>query len=134
MLLLSLAPSNEELIAAVEKWIDLLAEGDYEAAFASTEHHPYYRWSPDLMRSVVAGYGLPEPHPSGEVFAVTARVPADGGPPDVEVLRSGVPLPAIAEIWHALPLNGSWSDLTATFVAVPRDQGCVLVLHEIHVF
>jgi hypothetical protein len=127
-------PSDEEILQFVEAWIDDLARGDYATAFRRTEHDPYYEWTPDLMLSVVQGYGLPEPHQSGTVFAVTPRASALGGPPQRIVDRDAVPPHSLAEVWYDLPLNGEWSDLTATFRVEPRGDGSAVVLQEIHVF
>jgi len=30
------------------------------------------RWTPELLRAVIEGYGSPEPHPSGRTFHVTS--------------------------------------------------------------
>jgi len=127
-------PSDEAILHFVEAWIDDLAGGDYVAAFRRTEHDPYYQWTPDLMRSVVQGYGLPEPHRSGTVFTVTPRASALGGPPQRIVDRDAVRPHSLAEVWYDLPLNGEWSDLTATFRVEPRGDGSAVVLQEIHVF
>jgi hypothetical protein len=126
-------PSDKEILRFVEGWIDDLARGDYAGAFRRTEHDPYYGWTPDLMRSVVEGYGLPEPHPGGEVFAVTPRKSATGGPPQRIVDRDAVRKKALAEVLYDLPLNGEWSDLTATFRVERQGKGSVVILQEIHV-
>ena len=86
------------------------------------------------MRLVVQGYGLPEPHRSGDVFVVTSRASALGGPPQRVVEREIVPPDSLAEVWYDLPLNGRWSDLTATFRVELRTNGSAVVLQEIHVF
>ena len=127
------APSDKELLHFVEAWIDALACGDYARAYAMTEHDPYYGWSPDLIRSVVEGYGLPEPRPGGERFVLTPRESAMGGVPARVVEREVLPPGALATIRHGLPLKGVWSDLTATFRIEPRGGGLAVVLEEIHV-
>lgn len=131
---LSRNPSDEEILQFVEVWIDELARGDYAAAFGRTEHNPYHQWTPELMRSVVQGYGLPEPHRSGVEFKVTPRAAAIGGPPQRVVYRDAIRSEFLAEVWYDLPLNDEWSDLTATFRIEPRREGSVVVLQEIHVF
>jgi hypothetical protein len=127
-------PTDEEILAFVEMWIDDLARGDYETAFARTAHDPYYEWTPDLMRKVVSGYGLPGPHRSGVEFNVTRRQSARGGPPKRRVERKAVCPPAFAEACYDLPLNGEWSDLTTTFRVEPCGERSRVVLQEIHVF
>ena len=127
-------PTDGEILALVELWIDDLAREDYATAYARTAHDPYYQWTPELMRAVVAGYGSPEPHRSGTVFRVTPRDTAVGQPHYRTVDRDAVSPPAFAEAWHDLPLNGEWSDLTATFRVEPGVVGSTIVLEEIHVF
>lgn len=127
-------PDDEEVLRVVEAWIDALAGGDYAGAFGMTEHDAYFRWSPDLIRDVIAGYGLPSPHPSGVHFRVTVRASAEGTPSDRAVDREACPRGALAEVRYSLPLSGEWSDLTATFRLERRSSGCVLVLEQIHVF
>lgn len=117
----------------MEAWVDDLEREDYAAAFSRTGHDTYDRWTPDLMRAVVAGYGLPEPHPSGIVFKVTSRATAAGNPHHRAVDRHNVPRTSIAEVRYDLPLNGEWSDLTATFRVEARADGAELILGEIHV-
>ena len=41
---------------------------------------------------------------------------------------------ALGEVWFDLPLDGEWSDLTATFEVRRGEAGMWLVLREIHVF
>jgi len=56
--------------------------------------------------------------------------------PRHEVERFDSPTPAgdIGEVWFDLPLNGVWSDLTATFAIYPLEDKIVLALNQIHVF
>ena len=101
-----------------------------------TAHDPCYAWSASLIRQVIEGYGLPESHPAGP-FRVTPLTDAKGGPrPRHEIDRydKAAPSGAIAEAWFDLPLNGEWSDLTATFAVYPIGDELVLCLNEIHVF
>ena len=56
---LSLDASSEEILAFVERGIDILSGGDYELAYASVEHDPYYQWTPSVIRSVITGMGFP---------------------------------------------------------------------------
>ena len=126
-------PSDEDLLEFVGRWIDLLAADDFAGAYSLTDHDPYYQWSPALMRAVIEGYGLPEREEDEPAHAVTDRRTALGGPPQQEIERDSVTPGAIAEIIHDLPLDGSWSDLTATFRLEEREFGFAVVLQEIHV-
>ena len=125
--------SDAEILEFVDRWTDELALGEYDRAYARTAHDAYYQWSASLIREVIAGYGLPEAHPSGEVFSVTPRALAAGEQSTREVTRREVPPGAIALVSYNLPLNGEWSDLTATFRLEAAESGLVVILEEIHV-
>ena len=127
-------PTDAEILAVVDAWVDDLACEDYDTAYARTKHDPYYAWTPDLIRAVIEGYGLPESHPSREVFKVTDRNFAKGRPHYRTVERLEIPDSSLAEVWYDLPLNGEWSDLTATFRVARSDDSVVIILEQIHVF
>jgi hypothetical protein len=124
--------TDDEMLALVERWIDDLSRGDYAAAYARTSHDPYYEWTPELIHAVIAGYGLPEPHRRGP-FSVTDRLSAHGTP-RYEIDREDLGPGTVAEVWYDLPLNGEWSDLTATFRFERDGDFLRAVLQEIHVF
>lgn len=128
--------SDAEVLAIVERWAGFLAVEDYEGAYGMTAHEPYFRWTPRLLREVIEGYGLPDPHPDGP-FKVSPLETAKGGPePRREVSYDDPPRPngAVGGVWFDLPLNGEWSDLTATFSIHRLDEEIVLSLNEVHVF
>ena len=125
-------PRDDEILSAVEAWVADLVRGDYSSAIARTEHDPYYGWTADLLRRVVEGYGVAEPRPRGS-FRVTAPAGARGEK-RAWVDREAVPPGALAVAGYDLPLNGEWSDLTATFRMEPRAGAACLVLEEVHVF
>ncbi len=138
MLLLPDAASDDEILAAVRTWVDLLAREDYAGAFALTDHDAYYGWTPQLIREVIAGYGLPHDG-KGPRHRVTSIESAGGTGSRGQVTWYELPAgasPLCARVGHVeldLPLDGSWSDLTATFELRRGESGLVLVLHEIRV-
>ncbi len=142
MITLSANATDEEILDVARKWTAALARQDYDEAFAMTAHDPYYQWAPDLIKAVIQGYGLPEPRSDGKIFRVTPIESAAGGPPpchEVEYFEQPRPISdtdllAVGEVWFDLPLNGEWSDLTATFKICRSDDCTVLVLNDIHVF
>ena len=69
-----------------------------------------------------------------DVFAVSRRTDTPGQPFHRLVDRKAANQDEIAEVWCDLPLNGAWSDLTATFSVQQRIGHAVLVLQQIHVF
>ena len=131
---LTASSTDEEILAEVEEWISDLARGDYEGALSRVSADPYQEWSPELLKAVIGGYGLAEPHASGVVFRVTPVRSAAGGPPRRSIDRECLPPGALAYVEHDLPLNDKWSDLTATFVLRRSDEVAMLELNEVHVF
>jgi hypothetical protein len=127
--------SVSDLIAVVMRWVEVLAAEQYEQAYGMTAHDSYHKWTPDLIRLVIEGYGLPEPHPRGP-FRVTPRGQAMGDCYELVAERYQEPFPsgAIGEVRFNLPLNGEWSDLTAVLAIYPVERQLVLCLNEIHVF
>ncbi|WP_219135719.1 hypothetical protein [Janthinobacterium sp. UMAB-60] len=130
------APGDTRILDIIDAWIADLARGDYACAHARTAHDAYYGWTPALLRAVIEGYGSPEAYADGRVYRVTPAALAGGAPHERCVERpdgqdGGI---VIAEVRHSLPLNGAWSDLTATFRVEGAASGATLVLQEIHVF
>lgn len=129
------APSDTQILDIIDAWIADLARGDYAGAHARTAHDAYYGWTPALLRAVIEGYGSPQPYADGSVYRVTPAAQAGGAPHERCVERlTGEGGAALAEARHALPLNGAWSDLTATFRVEGAAPGARLVLQDIHVF
>jgi len=130
---ISAEPTDDEIYAFVERWAELLAAEDFDAAYSMTHHDPYYGWSPGLIRKTIEGYGLPEPHPRGP-FRVTPVGSASGKMRRAIYREEGVPPSAFAWVSYDLPLNGEWSDLTATFRLEKHKEKAIVILEEIHVF
>ena len=138
---LSHEASDEDILDAVRAWVRLLAAERYEEAYQYTYQDPYFEWSPDLIKDVIYRYGLP--YIDGEeVFKVTPLELAveNNGAPHAEIFfhmprkhRITETL-VVAEIWFDLPLNGVWSDLTATFNVLFMPDCVSLELQEIHMF
>ncbi|MGC4102958.1 hypothetical protein [Ferruginibacter sp.] len=133
--------SKFEIETAILQWIELLAVEDYTGAFDLTLHDPYYQWTPELLKKVIEGYGLPDEIEN--VYKVTKAedsVIANGQHiyKDVEFvdrpsgLRKG-DLFLVGEAFFDLPLNGNWSDLTATFKIFSNENYSALELNEIRV-
>jgi len=131
--MLSVNSTDSEIIEFIESWVGDLINENYESAYAKMEHDPYYGWSPDLIRNVIHGYGLPEPHPSGKVFKVTPISEATGDNPSRQIDRGPYDGNRLGYVYYDLPLNGEWSDLTATFRLEKHGDSLAVVLEEIHV-
>jgi hypothetical protein len=128
--------SDEELLDGVKMWVDMLAEERFPEAYQLTAHDSHYAWTPDLIRSVVVGYGLP--HESGNhEYRISKICEARGGPSprwEVDRWQDTEPRYRVGFISFDLPLDGEWSDLTATFEIVVHHGQLILVLQDIHVF
>ena len=128
--------SDDQILDAVRDWVNALSQENYDRAFVLTAHETYYQWTPALLRKTIEGYGLPEPHPKGP-FKVSPIETAAGhiNPRHVvERFSETTENSPIGEIWFDLPLNGNWSDLTATFTIHRWNDGLVIALSEVHVF
>lgn len=128
--------ADADILGVADRWAAALAAEDYGAAYGMTAHEPDFAWTPALIGNVINGYGSPEPHPGGP-FRVTDLETAKGGPAPRHEVQWFDPV-AIAGrlgvVWFDLPLNGAWSDLTATFAIWRPEDQIVLALNEIHVF
>ena len=132
--------TDEQILQIAREWAQALASDDYQAAYDMTAHDPYFRWTPDLMRTVIQNYGTIEPMADGSTCRVTLLDTAEGGPNPRHVVERCSATPdthgaqKIGSVQFDLPLDGQWSDLTATFEILSDDEALHLVLNEIHVF
>jgi hypothetical protein len=140
---LALEASTAEILKAVEGWVNLLEQEDYERAYAYTEQDEQYQWTPDLIQSVIYSYGFQVLHSHDEFYRITPVNTDSAGnrSPRQEVdfyqeplLEEAKEAAIIGQVWYDLPLNGEWSDLTATFKVVRRETYLTLELAEIRVF
>jgi hypothetical protein len=53
------------------EWSELLARGRFADPLAMFPSGGSSGWTPELLARTIAGYGIPEPYPDGEVFAIT---------------------------------------------------------------
>jgi Arc/MetJ family transcription regulator len=59
----SVTSSDDELIAEVRAWLQLLAERKYVDALRRIPGEQGEAWTPQLLEEVIAGYGLPQSPP-----------------------------------------------------------------------
>ena len=100
-----------------------------------TKHH--YETTPELLKQTIENYGSLEPMWNGEKFKITPLCTATYRPGD-EPKNNPFPVhdvrwfeapsdpSLIGHVWFDLPLNGTWSDLTATFDLIAEDGGLCL--------
>jgi len=128
--------SDEEILAILNAWIELLAQGEDEAAFQMFCYAPDTHWSPKLIRTVITNYGFIEPLKDGSSYQVTSLTQTQGQPfhevdwwePD-----SNTPARCVGIVLYTMPLNGIWSDVTADFTIIETDGELALELNDIHV-
>lgn len=126
--------TDEELLALVRSWIDLLAAGDYVSAISRFGYSFSEDPNPDCILSHLRSYRSEEWYPGEKTFTVTDWKTAKlGNPfPEQKVEWYLQPAPLAGAVSYDLPLNGRWSDLTADFVLYQSgDDGYIFVLEEI---
>lgn len=128
--------TKDALLDVVRSWVDLMAAGDYEAAFARFGYSLAERPSVACLTEALRDYRSEQFFPGETAFRVTDWRTAEGGNPapeeKVEWYEPSGSLAGAASF--DLPLNGKWSDLQADFVLFEsRDRaGYIVVLEEIY--
>lgn len=132
--------TDQAVRSVVERWVGLLVEERFDEAMEMLG--PSGTWTPELLAAVVRNYGSIEPRDDGRTFCVTAPTATkEGGDARFDVTWLDPPLTNRLDyapdlLGHArydLPLDGQWSDLTATFEIVELPEGAVLALDDVHV-
>jgi len=138
MITLPVSATDADIFAVVQRWVDLLADGDFGQAQSLLMRDGAEReWTPQVVADLIESYELPPAvrsvgksrvTPIGEasVFDIqprpsVSRWVADG--------RPGV----VGDVHFDLPINGVWSDLTAIFLLRQVAGGIALELFDIHV-
>jgi hypothetical protein len=136
---LSRNASDEDILDGVREWVALLAEERYAEAHAFIAYGAdlAQHWTPTLLMTVIRNCGSVEARSDGRTFRVTPLADATGGPtPCHDVHRFDADdrdEHYLGIVWFDLPLNGEWSDLTATFDLAIDGGEIVLELDDIHV-
>lgn len=139
---LNFPASAEEIENFIHTWLDYLAREDYRTAYHMTVHDPYYEWTPELMEKMINGYGF-FPEPNDIIFKVTDWRTATNMDRvryneisffEKAKVRQRAIYSIIGDIWYDLPLNGQWSEVTATFNILRLEDLIYIELNEIHVF
>ena len=142
MLDFPLKATDETVLEGVKQWVELLAAERYDEAVQWLYYPPAAaRWTPLLLKSLVTNYGLTDPRADGKTYRVTPLVTTKsrvGGHPyqDVEWFPAGsaqVCRGVVGFVTFDLPLNGEWSDVTATFLIHKVTDRLLLELEDMHV-
>ncbi len=138
MVYVPLSSTDDELLAVVRSWLDVLAAGDYQRVFDSLGYAMAYGAGAEGIRRDIQIYRSPQLYPGISEFRVTDwRTASGGNPKPITLVRrykymEGLPIVATMDV--DLPLNGCWSDLQADFVVMklgPSDTEGVLSLEDI---
>ncbi|EJN04238.1 hypothetical protein [Phyllobacterium sp. YR531] len=131
---LPLEASDQQILNAVRTWCAALAAEDYEGA-RSMVRAP--GWTAEKLRKTIEGYdGYNQsgeyPHRLSPLDTAEYRPgdePVNNPWPRHEVDRDE----GLISVWFDLPLDGYWSDLTATFSVETEGHATVLYLDMVHV-
>jgi hypothetical protein len=125
---------DETILAAVRRWVGLLAADDVEAAVQflhQGEGAGPLAATASNLRACIARYEPGEPlrqEPARVTPAETAGGPFD---PLHEVFRRDDG--TVSSVDFALPINGEWSELVAFFDVVTVPDGLALALRDAYV-
>lgn len=133
------ARSNAAVRVVIERWVGLLVEERFDDAMATVG--PSGTWTPDLLARVIGNYGSVEPREDGRTFAVTPVATAVGDGPRFEVTWCDPPVTnrldyapdLLGRARYDLPVDGVWSDVTASFEILDLAEGPALALDDVHV-
>ena len=101
--------TDADLVAFVDRWVALLEQGDYDAAFAWTDHLPQFGWTPAKLHEIISWCGPLDPN---------RRVTLAGDAPAPLVSRwpktraDGF----FGDVCYYLNIEGRSSDRVATFL------------------
>ena len=116
--------SDEEIIAVVLKWVDVLAKEDYKAVYDALGYSfETGEPGPDLIRNEIKYYRSPEFFPGVDDFTVSDwryAVPGNPNPKQAIIRYKPNSADLAGAITLDLPLNGKWSDLQADFVLLEK--------------
>ena len=138
MVVIPQAASDSQVLTIIREWIDVLAREDYEAVFHAVGYAiAFDQPGAACIQNQIKQYRSAKLYPGVTEFAVTDWRTAHGGNPSPQqlVTRYKSNSTGLAgAVDFDLPLNGRWSDLTASFVfCEPKIEGgdYVLSLEEI---
>ncbi len=142
MLQFELGVADETVLDAVRQWIELLVAERYaEAVGQLYQPSDTGGWTPQLVEALVTNYGQVDPRADGKVYRATSTGNAvtqrrinpyqdvEWFPHDSAQYARGV----VGFVTFDIPLNGEWSDVTATFLVHKVVDKLLLELEDMHV-
>jgi len=122
--------SDENILNAVQAWVDLLAQEDYRSAFDYLHHPAVEHWTPDLIEEAIYEYKCADNNDTCRSVVTPLTEASGDSRPTHEVMRYAADNISVR---FDLPINGKWSDLTAILDVVMLDGTLALELKDIHV-
>jgi hypothetical protein len=125
---------DETILAAVRRWVALLAEDDVESAVRflyQGEDAGSLAASASSLRAGIALYEPGEPLRQEPARVTPAETAAGPFEPVQEVFRSDDG--TVLSVDFTLPVNGEWSELVAFFDVVTVPDGLALALRDAYV-
>ncbi len=136
---LPLNATKEDLIAAVEDWVDLLVGKRYQKALDYIYPMSYPEWGAEYLENWIKNYGFDQPLKDGSTVEITPRNEAKGRQCN-RVFEASDPqidestgLELVAMIFYDVPLDGQWSDLTVQFNVCKFENNLVLDMQGFNV-
>lgn len=116
--------TDAELVAFIDRWVGLVEQGDYDAAFALTDHLPEFGWTPDTLRETIQWCGPFDPNRRVTLAAGPAR--------RAEVNRSEPTGDGFfGEVCYWLDIDGQPSDRAVTFLLKSSPHGVTVYFEGI---
>jgi hypothetical protein len=129
--------ADDEVLGLCYEWLDLVAADRFQEALDLLWVPPTYEesqhWTPGSLRSYIENYGWWTPREDDTRWHVTPAVDAVDGPDEPSTIGRLDDDPHSGWVDLDLPLNGSWSDLTAQFEFTRMPGGTAVSLYDIHV-
>ena len=129
--------TEPEVRRLIHQWVRVLATGDYDTAAAMVGPVGSVRYSGPELRACIGAYSR-KYREAASIEAKAALVPAVSEPSALD--QSGERLtiyPVVPDgtclVEYDVPLDGTWSDLTAVFRLTPSARGLELGLYDLRV-
>jgi hypothetical protein len=131
---LPLTTSDAEIIEAIEIWVRALSEARNDDAWHLLNWPSWCReWSAEVIGKLTRNHGSLEPIKDRQEFHVSDPEHAIGTPRHRVTRFPETSDQIVGHVCYDLPLNGEWSQLTATFEICRQQDMLTLVLEDIHV-
>ena len=138
---------DQEIIALLEEWTELLAQEKYAEALDMLSPDPEQHWTPELLESDVYGYGLPgytREEAEREFGRADYKITSLRSSPYREQILQSIDIERFTPKarpeqlgmvhYEKIPLNGEMSDLTGIFfLKKVSDTSMILEFHDLHV-